>query len=104
MTARAWLAAPDRQGARSAGHRATRKINGRSSGLASDDLLAQRLVGLVRFHLGQPLVQRVEAALREIGRNMPRIYKETSEGGLATTPTGLQFRPEKAKNRLPIIK
>lgn len=46
----------------------------------------------------------VVSALREIGRNMPRIYKETSEGGLATTPTGLQFRPEKAKNRLPIIK
>lgn len=46
----------------------------------------------------------VVGALREIGRKMPRIYKETSEGGLATTPTGLQFRPEKAKNRLPVIK
>jgi L-serine dehydratase len=45
----------------------------------------------------------VVGALREIGRKMPRIYKETSEGGLATTPTGLQFRPEKAKNKLRVI-
>jgi L-serine dehydratase len=45
----------------------------------------------------------VVGALREIGRKMPRIYKETSEGGLATTPTGLQFRPERAKNRLPVL-
>jgi L-serine dehydratase len=45
----------------------------------------------------------VVGALREIGRKMPRIYKETSEGGLATTPTGLQFRPERAKNRLPVV-
>jgi len=35
----------------------------------------------------------VVGALREVGRHMPRIYKETSEGGLATTPTGLTFRP-----------
>lgn len=32
-------------------------------------------------------------ALREVGNKMPRIYKETSEGGLATTPTGLRFKP-----------
>lgn len=31
-------------------------------------------------------------ALREVGRRMPRAYKETAEGGLATTPTGLTFR------------
>jgi L-serine dehydratase len=35
----------------------------------------------------------VVGALREIGEKMPRIYKETSEGGLAATPTGLRFRP-----------
>ncbi len=35
----------------------------------------------------------VVGALREIGRTMPRVYKETSEGGLAITPTGLKFRP-----------
>ena len=34
----------------------------------------------------------VVTALREIGRRMPRAYKETSEGGLATTPTGLTVR------------
>jgi L-serine dehydratase len=34
----------------------------------------------------------VVEALREVGRKMPRAYKETSEGGLATTPTGLTFR------------
>lgn len=40
----------------------------------------------------------VVGALREVGNKMPRIYKETSEGGLATTPTGLRFlnrRPAK---------
>lgn len=45
----------------------------------------------------------VVGALREIGREMPRRYKETSEGGLATTPTGLGFSPARAKNRLRII-
>jgi len=34
----------------------------------------------------------VVATLREVGNRMPRIYKETSEGGLATTPTGLRFK------------
>ena len=36
----------------------------------------------------------VVGALREIGRKMPRIYKETAEGGLAATPTGLGFMPK----------
>lgn len=35
----------------------------------------------------------VVGALREVGRHMPRMYKETSEGGLATTPSGLKFLP-----------
>lgn len=35
----------------------------------------------------------VVGALREVGRKMPRIYKETAQGGLATTPTGEKFRP-----------
>jgi len=35
----------------------------------------------------------VVGALREVGRHMPRRYKETSEGGLAATPTGLKFFP-----------
>ncbi len=30
-------------------------------------------------------------AMRDIGRRMPRALKETSEGGLATTPTGLKY-------------
>lgn len=33
-------------------------------------------------------------AMRDIGRRMPRALKETSEGGLATTPTGLKFSPK----------
>jgi len=37
----------------------------------------------------------VVGALREVGNKMPRIYKETAEGGLATTPTGLRFKPAK---------
>jgi len=37
----------------------------------------------------------VVGALREVGRHMPRRYKETSEGGLAATPTGLKFMPAK---------
>lgn len=36
----------------------------------------------------------VVGALREVGNKMPRMYKETSEGGLATTPTGMRFRPQ----------
>jgi len=39
----------------------------------------------------------VVGALREVGHKMPRMYKETSEGGLATTPTGLRFKPERPK-------
>jgi len=35
----------------------------------------------------------VVGALREIGRKMPRIYKETAQGGLAATPTGLRYGP-----------
>lgn len=43
----------------------------------------------------------VVSALREVGNKMPRIYKETSEGGLATTPTGLRFQNAKPKNGIP---
>jgi L-serine dehydratase len=32
-------------------------------------------------------------AMRDIGRRMPRALKETSEGGLATTPAGLKYNP-----------
>jgi L-serine dehydratase len=35
----------------------------------------------------------VVIAMRDIGRRMPRALKETSEAGLATTPSGLKFRP-----------
>lgn len=43
----------------------------------------------------------VVSVLREVGNKMPRIYKETAEGGLATTPTGLQFlrHPKPAGDR-----
>ena len=37
----------------------------------------------------------VVGALREVGREMPRVYKETAEGGLAITPTGVKFMPAK---------
>lgn len=40
----------------------------------------------------------VVSALREVGHKMPRIYKETSEGGLAVTPTGLRFMPGKLQS------
>jgi len=40
----------------------------------------------------------VVGALKEVGRKMPRVYKETAEGGLATTPTGLQFNPSRKKD------
>ncbi len=33
----------------------------------------------------------VVIAMRDIGRRLPRALKETSEGGLATTPTGLRY-------------
>lgn len=45
----------------------------------------------------------VVGALREIGRYMPRRYKETSEGGLAATPTGLRFSPARVRNRIPVV-
>ncbi len=35
----------------------------------------------------------VVIAMRDIGRRMPRSLKETSEAGLAATPSGLGFRP-----------
>jgi len=35
----------------------------------------------------------VVIAMRDIGRRMPRALKETSEAGLATTPSGLRFKP-----------
>jgi L-serine dehydratase len=35
----------------------------------------------------------VVLAMRDIGRRMPRALKETAEGGLARTPTGLKFPP-----------
>jgi L-serine dehydratase len=35
----------------------------------------------------------VVIAMRDIGRRMPRALKETSEAGLARTPTGLKFPP-----------
>ncbi len=34
----------------------------------------------------------VVIAMRDIGRRMPRALKETSEAGLAATPSGLKFR------------
>lgn len=36
----------------------------------------------------------VVIAMRDIGRRMPRALKETAEGGLATTPTGLRYPPQ----------
>jgi L-serine dehydratase len=36
----------------------------------------------------------VVLAMRDIGRRMPRALKETSQAGLATTPTGLRFATE----------
>jgi L-serine dehydratase len=36
----------------------------------------------------------VVIAMRDIGRRMPRALKETSQAGLATTPTGLRFPPQ----------
>jgi L-serine dehydratase len=35
----------------------------------------------------------VVLAMRDIGRRMPRALKETSEAGLARTPTGLRYPP-----------
>ncbi|MBC2595710.1 L-serine ammonia-lyase, iron-sulfur-dependent, subunit alpha [Ruficoccus amylovorans] len=36
----------------------------------------------------------VVIAMRDIGRRMPRALKETSQGGLATTPTGQSYMPK----------
>jgi len=36
---------------------------------------------------------QVVGAMREVGHKMPRMYKETAEGGLAATPAGLKFKP-----------
>lgn len=41
----------------------------------------------------------VVSALREVGNKMPRMYKETAEGGLANTITGLQYKNKKPENK-----
>jgi L-serine dehydratase len=38
-------------------------------------------------------LDEVILAMRDIGRRMPRALKETSEAGLAATPSGLRFAP-----------
>jgi L-serine dehydratase len=38
-------------------------------------------------------------AMRDIGRRMPRALKETSEAGLATTPSGLRFSAGRVDGR-----
>jgi L-serine dehydratase len=38
-------------------------------------------------------LDEVILAMRDIGRRMPRALKETSEAGLAATPSGLKFKP-----------
>ncbi len=38
-------------------------------------------------------------AMRDIGRRMPRALKETSEAGLATTPSGLRFSAVRVDGR-----
>lgn len=43
----------------------------------------------------------VVIAMRDIGRRLPRALKETSEGGLATTPTGLRYAPGKKSTSSP---
>ena len=48
------------------------------------------VVALADVHCVVPL-DDVILAMRDIGRRMPRALKETSEGGLARTPTGRQF-------------
>ena len=40
---------------------------------------------------------QVVGTMREVGHKMPRIYKETAEGGLAATPAGLKFKPDARK-------
>lgn len=40
-------------------------------------------------------------AMRDIGRRLPRALRETSEGGLAATPTGRRYRPAPAHSSAP---
>ena len=40
-------------------------------------------------------------AMRDIGRRMPRALRETSEGGLADTPTARRYRPAPAHSSAP---
>ncbi|MBP7275726.1 MAG: L-serine ammonia-lyase, iron-sulfur-dependent, subunit alpha [Kiritimatiellae bacterium] len=40
-------------------------------------------------------------AMRDIGRRMPGALRETSEGGLAATPTGQRYRPAPAHSSAP---
>jgi L-serine dehydratase len=46
-------------------------------------------------------LDEVVLALRDVGRRMPRALRETSEGGLADTPTGRRFRPAPAHSSAP---
>jgi len=44
-------------------------------------------------------LDEVILAMRDIGKRMPRALKETSEGGLAITPTGLRIRSQGGEAR-----
>ena len=37
-------------------------------------------------------IDDVIAVMRGVGRNMPACYRETAQGGLATSPTGLRMK------------
>lgn len=39
-------------------------------------------------------IDEVIDVMREVGRNMPSCYRETAQGGLATSPTGLQMKQQ----------
>jgi len=52
------------------------------------------VMALAGVHCVVPL-DDVIIAMRDIGRRMPRALKETSEAGLAKTPTGLQYHSGK---------
>jgi L-serine dehydratase len=39
----------------------------------------------------------VITAMKHVGQQMPSIFRETAEGGLATTPTGKRIAKELAK-------
>jgi L-serine deaminase len=64
-----------------------RNALGASQAMISADMALAGITSVI------PTDEVVEA-MHQVGQKMPAIFKETAEGGLATTPTALKLKKE----------